>query len=53
MDYTKRDKQIIRMREKRQTYKQIGDYFNLTRERVRQILVKYGKDGLRKDIPTH
>lgn len=41
----KRDEQIIKMREDGQTYQAIGDYFNITRERVRQILDKAGKAG--------
>ena len=45
-----RHEKIIKMRASGLTYKEIGDYFDITRERVRQILAIYGKDGLRKVI---
>lgn len=50
MNYEKRDKDILKKRENGETYQSIGDYFGLTRERVRQILDKYGKAGLRSTI---
>ena len=43
--FVRRDKQIVIMRSEGSTYQDIGDAFNLTRERVRQILDKYGKAG--------
>jgi DNA-directed RNA polymerase sigma subunit (sigma70/sigma32) len=41
---TRRDKEIIAMRMQGKTLEEIGSTFNLTRERVRQIISKFGPD---------
>lgn len=40
--------QVLKMRASGLTYKEIGDFFGLTKERVRQILDVYGKAGRKK-----
>jgi DNA-directed RNA polymerase sigma subunit (sigma70/sigma32) len=41
---TRRDKEILAMRMQGKTLEEIGLSFDLTRERVRQIISKFGSD---------
>lgn len=43
---SERDKEILALREQKISYRTIGEKFGITRERVRQILKKSGKDGI-------
>lgn len=45
-DFSARNNEIISLRKQKLTYQQISEKYGITRERVRQILRKVGKDGV-------
>jgi len=49
MNFAERDAEILRLRREKLSYKQIGDKFHISRERVRQILCRFEAEERRKE----
>ena len=51
-DWKKRRKEIVRLYKKGKTYAEIGSMYNITRARVRALVIKeIGKENMQKRTP--